>query len=382
MVTPQPTLSRVATLLLLTLCLTPALASQGRPSGLRGAVERFEQAIADEHVLGAVLLVTQGDQVLLHEALGHRDAARERPMKPDALFRMASNTKAVTAAAVLTLVDEGKVGLDDPVAKWFPTFTGPRGGAVTIRHLLTHSSGLRIPTLFLQPLTQRSEQNPDAPNLVQECARFGEVGPVEEPGKTYSYSNPGYNLLAGVVEVVTGEPFADYVQRRFYEPLGMVDSCHHETVADNDRMSEVVKEKGRGGWSVRWRPGGEPTLPFVRGSGGMISTAQDYERFARLFLDGGARGDRCLLSDESVAAATRDQLPHIPTNRYGFGWKITTYGWSHTGSDGTFVWCSPRRDLVGMVLTQTRTTPALTEARQQFRRDVHRAVPHLSADRR
>ena len=290
MVTPHPTTSRVAAALLLTLCLTTALASQGRPSGLRRAVERFEQAIAEEHVLGAVLLVTRGDEVLLYEALGHRDAARERPMKPDALFRMASNTKAVTAAAVLTLVDEGKVGLDDPVAKWFPTFTGPRGGAVTIRQLLTHSSGLRIPTLFLQPLTQRSEQNPDAPNLVQECARFGEVGPAEEPGKTYSYSNPGYNLLAGVVEVVTGEPFADYVQRRFYGPLGMVDSCHHETVADNDRMSEVVKEKDGGGWSVRWRPGGAPTLPFVRGSGGMISTAQDYERFARLFLDGGARG--------------------------------------------------------------------------------------------
>ena len=171
---PQPTLPRSAALLL-ALCLTSALASQGRPSGLRRAIQRFEQAIADEHVLGAVLLVTQGDQVLLHEALGHRDAARERPMQPDALFRMASNTKAVTAAAVLTLVDEGKVGLDDPVAKWFPTFTGPRGGAVTIRHLLTHSSGLRIPTLFLQPLTQCSEQNPDAPNLVQECARFGEV---------------------------------------------------------------------------------------------------------------------------------------------------------------------------------------------------------------
>lgn len=354
-----------------------ALSAQGQAAALRAAVAGIERAIEQQHVLGAVLLVTQGDRVLVHESLGHRDVAQTRAMKKDTLFRMASNTKAVTAAAILTLVDDGEVGLDDKVSRWFPTFAGERGGAVTIRQLLTHSSGLRIPTLFVYPLTKKSAENPDAPNLVQECARFGEVGPAVAPGATYSYSNPGYNLLAGVVELASGKPFADYCRERFYAPLGMKDSCHHEDVADNDRMSVVVKEKDGGGWRVRWRPHGEPTLPFVRGSGGMISTASDYERFARLFLRGGEHEGHQLLSRERIADATEDQIPHIEPQRYGFGWRITSFGWSHTGSDGTYVWCSPARDLVGMVLTQTQTTPALTEVRQQFRRDVHEAVARV-----
>jgi len=354
-----------------------ALSAQGQAAALRAAVAGIERAIEQQHVLGAVLLVTQGDRVLVHESLGHRDVAQTRAMKKDTLFRMASNTKAVTAAAILTLVDDGEVGLDDKVSRWFPTFAGERGGAVTIRQLLTHSSGLRIPTLFVYPLTKKSAEHPDAPNLVQECARFGEVGPAVAPGATYSYSNPGYNLLAGVVELASGKPFADYCRERFYAPLGMKDSCHHEDVADNDRMSVVVKEKDGGGWRVRWRPHGEPTLPFVRGSGGMISTASDYERFARLFLRGGEHEGHQLLSRERIADATEDQIPHIEPQRYGFGWRITSFGWSHTGSDGTYVWCSPARDLVGMVLTQTQTTPALTEVRQQFRRDVHEAVARV-----
>ncbi len=361
--------------LLLTLALQArAVVAQHASEELLEAVARFAESVEQEHVLGAVLMVTQGDRVLVHEAIGHRDVQRTRPMEKDTLIRMASNTKAVTAAAVLTLVEQGKVGLQDKVAKWFPTFAGERGGAVTIHQLLTHSSGLRIPTLFVYPLTKNSDADPDAPNLVQECARFGEVGPAEVPGATYSYSNPGYNLLAGVVELASGQPFADYCQERFYEPLGMKDSCHHETVADNDRMSVVVKKNGDGGWKAVWRPHGEPTLPFVRGSGGMISTTGDYEKFARLFLRGGEHEGRQLLSRELVADATEDQIPLIEPQRYGFGWKIDYRGFSHTGSDGTMVWCDPSRDLVGMVFTQTQTSPQLTEARQRFRKDVTAAV--------
>ena len=132
--------------------------------------------------------------MLLHEAFGSRDVQGKQPMQKDTLFRMASNTKAITAAAVLTLVDEGKLALDDPIAKWFPTWSEGLAGKVTVQQLLTHSSGLRIDSLFLMPLLAKSDQHPDAPNLILECARFAEVGPKEEPGKSYSYSNPGYNI--------------------------------------------------------------------------------------------------------------------------------------------------------------------------------------------
>ena len=357
------------------LVLAPAGSAQEDGPALRAAVARFAETVKQGEVLGAVLMVTQGDRVLVHEALGHRDVAREAPMQKDTLFRMASNTKAVTAAAILALVEDGDVELDGPIARWFPTFEGGRGSEVTIRQLLTHSSGLRIPTLFVYPLTSKSDAHPNAPDLVTECARFGEIGPSRAPGATYSYSNPGYNLLAGVVELASERPFADFCRARFYEPLGMKDSCHHETVADNDRMSVVVQAQGEGRWRVRWRPHGAPTVPFVRGSGGMISTAADFERFARLFVEAGARGGRPQLAPATVAAATRDQLPHIEDARYGFGWRIIDGGFSHSGSDGTYAWCSPDRRLVGLVFTQTQSSKALTAARERFRADVLAAIP-------
>ena len=357
------------------LVLAPAGRAQEEGPALRAAVARFAETVKQGEVLGAVLMVTQGDRVLVHEALGHRDVAREAPMQKDTLFRMASNTKAVTAAAILALVEDGDVELDGPIARWFSTFEGGRGSEVTIRQLLTHSSGLRIPTLFVYPLTSKSDAHPNAPDLVTECARFGEIGPSRAPGATYSYSNPGYNLLAGVVELASERPFADFCRARFYEPLGMKDSCHHETVADNDRMSVVVQARGEGRWRVRWRPHGAPTVPFVRGSGGMISTAADFERFARLFVEAGARNGRPLLAPATVAAATRDQLPHIEDARYGFGWRIINGGFSHSGSDGTYAWCSPDRRLVGLVFTQTQSSKALTAARERFRADVLAAIP-------
>lgn len=364
------------------LVLAPAGSAQEDGPALRAAVARFAETVKQGDVLGAVLMVTQGDRVLVHEALGHRDVARAEPMQEDTLFRMASNTKAVTAAAILALVEDGEVELDGPVARWFPTFEGGRGSDVTIRQLLTHSSGLRIPTLFVYPLTSKSDAHPNAPDLVTECARFGAIGPSRAPGATYSYSNPGYNLLAGVVELASGRPFADFCRARFYEPLGMKDTCHHETVADNDRMSVVVQAQGEGRWRVRWRPHGAPTVPFVRGSGGMISTAADFERFARLFVEAGARGGRPLLAPATVAAATRDQLPHIEDARYGFGWRIIDGGFSHSGSDGTYAWCSPDRRLVGLVFTQTQSSKTLTAARERFRADVLAAIPPGETARR
>ena len=105
----------------------------------------------------------------------------------------------------------------------------------------------------------------------------------------------------------------------------------------------------------------------------MISTAADYQRFARLFLSAGEHEGRPLLSADLVAEATKDQCEHLE-DRYGFGWRITRFGWSHTGSHGSYVWCNPDLDLVGVVLTQTRTSSQLTRARKRFRQEITRAL--------
>ncbi|MFN3242523.1 MAG: serine hydrolase domain-containing protein [Planctomycetota bacterium] len=347
-------------------------------AALRQAAAGIEQLVTENDLRGAVVLVTRGTSIVLHEAYGCRDVAGEQPMQKDTLFRMASNTKAVTAAAILHLVERGKVGLDDPASRWFGTFGSGKAAAITVHHLLTHTSGLTIGTLFVQPLMQPSERHPDAPNLVLECARFGEIGPTAAPGSSYSYSNPGYNTLAGIVTLAGEREFEAYCREAFYRPLGMADTCNLETRADLSRMSAVMVRAADGSWRARWQPGDAPTLPFVRGSGGLITTAVDYAKFARLFVTGGVAGERRILSEDSVARMTGNRIPHLKGRSYGYGWGIAADGsFSHTGSDGTMVWCDPARDLVGMVLTQTQRSKRLGPARSAFRKAVAAACPVL-----
>lgn len=343
---------------------------------LARAAGLLTETVAAGELLGAVVLVARGNTIVMHEAFGWRDPAHVKPMAKDSLFRMASNTKAVTAAAILALVDDGKVALDDAAAKFLPTFAQGDAAKITIRQLLTHTSGLRIKTLFLSPLMTKSTQHPDAPNLLLEALRFGEVGPAVTPNTTYGYSNPGYNTLAAVVEVASGQSYAKFCKARFYDPLGMRDSNNHETTADLTRMSAVVRAGEPGQWDVRWQPGDPPTVPFVRGSGGMISTAPDFARFCRMLLDGGRCGERTILSAAAVRASTRSQTGHIAKASYGFGWRIEASGaFVHGGSDGTFAWCDPARDLIGILFTQTQGGPKLDQQLLAARKLIDAACP-------
>ena len=152
---------------------------------------------------------------------------------------------------------------------------------------------------------------PDGPSLQAEVARFGAIGAEEKPGTSYSYSNPGYNTLGALIEVVAGQPLEAYLKEHLYAPLGMTDTCNHESRAKHARMSAVFRRESTGaGWRVRWQPGDDPDYPFVRASGGMISTPRDYLAFCQMFLDRGRHGDARILSERSVAAATSPQTTH------------------------------------------------------------------------
>ena len=143
------------------------------------------------------------------------------------------------------------------------------------------------------PLIQKSSKHPDAPKLLLEVQRFGDVGVKEPVGTTYSYSNAGYNTLGALIEIASGKPLEVFLKERIYAPLGMVDSYHHE-VADKldgklERMS-VVYYKRQGNWVEGWKPGNQPQYPFVRASGGMISTAMDYRHPFKLGVQYETRG--------------------------------------------------------------------------------------------
>jgi CubicO group peptidase (beta-lactamase class C family) len=172
---------------------------------LQQGLKLFEDAVEKDDIRGAVLLVARNGKIVFHEAVGWRNKETQLPMQPDSLFRMASNTKAFVATAVMMLSEEGKLSPDDLLYKHLSAFDNEKFNEIKIRHLLSHTSGLRIKTLFLEPLMKKSSEFPDAPTLQLEVNLFAGVGPKFPPGTTYSYNNPGYNTLGAVVEVESGK---------------------------------------------------------------------------------------------------------------------------------------------------------------------------------
>lgn len=348
--------------------------SQGKPEDvgmssaiLQGGVQLYREAVERGDLVGAVLLVAKDGKVVLHEAVGWRNKGKNLPMEKGTMFRMASNTKPTIATSIAILVEEGKLSWDDPVRKHIPSWDNYRAGFIQIRHLLNHTSGLRIPTLFLAPYMTPSAEHPDAPSLKLEAARFGEVGAEVIPGTSYSYSNPGFNTLGALVEIASGQSLESFLDQRIYTPLGMHDSYNHELPekldGKLDRMGAVYYQRDAGGaWTPGWEPGDPPQVPFVRASGGMISTAMDYAVFCQTFLNGGVYGGERILKEETVARVTADTYLAGGEWRpergvrvgYGMGWGVAEDGtFSHTGSDGTGAWVDPNEDLIVLVFTQT-----------------------------
>lgn len=346
-----------------------------RAGPLHSAVELYRSAIAHDDLLGAVLLVARNGKVAVYEAMGWRDLEKTQAMPADEMFRMASNTKPVIATAIAVLQEQGKLRYDAPLREYIPAFDNYRGGFILIQHLLTHTSGLRIKSYFLEPLMKASRAHPGAPSLVMEVERFGAVGASVTPGTTFSYSNAGFNTLAGLVELRSGSGLEAFLKRAIYEPLGMKDSYNLEVAGHLDgklsRMG-VVYFKQDGHWKVAWKPGDPPTTPFARGSGGMVSTAWDYASFAQMFLNGGIYAGHRILKPETVQTMTTSQTRSmgISTFDYGYGWCIDVANdtFFHPGSDGTYAWVDRRNGIVGVILTQIaeRSTMYLQEAFQKL----------------
>lgn len=335
------------------------------PEILDAGVSLFRKAVEEDKIRNVVLLVARNGKVVLHEAIGWKDKENGIPLKKDAMFRMASNTKPVIASGISILCEEEKIQYSDLVRKHIPSFDNYRSGTVTIHHLLTHTSGFRIRPIFYQPLIQKSREHPDAPNLILEVNRFGETGMEVKPGTSYSYSNAGFNTLGALIELISQDPLEVFLRNKIYDPLGMKDTYHHE-VAEKldgklDRMS-VVYYKRDGKWTIGWKPGDPPQYPFVRASGGMISTAYDYAIFCQMFLNGGIYNGKRILTVETVKRMT---IPHTRSVYnaeerenmeafYGYGWIVFKDGsFAHSGSDGTSAVINPDLHLIVLVFTQS-----------------------------
>jgi methyl acetate hydrolase len=266
---------------------------------LLGAVNRGDTP-------GVVAVVVNLDGTLYEGAAGKLDAAHNVPMPVDAIFSIASMTKPVTSVAIMQLFEEGKLGLDDPVSKYLPGFdnleaitkfnekdatfeTRPAKRSMTIRHLLTHTSGIGYD--FTNPIEHRLTEKTHKEEW--------ELPLLNDPGEKWNYSS-STAVLGMIVEKISGGTLELYFQKHIFEPLGMMDTSYAVPLAKQSRVATKYSRANGQLKAQAARPiPATPTAPF-RGDGGLYSTAQDYGRFMRMFLDGGRIGVARVLTERSV----------------------------------------------------------------------------------
>ncbi len=330
-------------------------------------VELCEELTASDVLPAVAVAIVRGDRRLGPVAFGRRRLDDPVPtIGPDDRFVIASLTKPVVALGVLSLVEQGRIALNDRVSEHLPEYRDAPKRPTTIRHLLTHTSGLPDALPNNVPLRQRH-----AP-LSDFVAGACDIALDFPPGRGVQYQSLGYALLGEIIQRVSGLSCGEFLQHQFFGPLGMTStSLGGELATDGGPVVEirVPREMSDGAdwnWNSRyWQELGAPW-------GGMISTAGDLARFCAMMLGGGALGTSRVLSAASVAAATRNQLEafhDVPesdrrTRPWGFGWRLNwlahaacfsdllpqeAYG--HWGATGTLFWVNPATDAAAVILS-------------------------------
>jgi len=354
----------------------------------KSITDALQPFIENHTIAGAVTLVADKDKVLSLETVGDADVAAKKPMRLDNLFWIASMTKPVTATAVLMLQDEGKLSVDDPVAKYLPELArlktaDGKPASLTLRHLLTHTSGMAEAT----PQESRA-----ARNLADLIPYYAEKPLQFVPGTKWQYCQSGINSLGRIVEVVSGQSFPEFLQKRLFDPLAMKDTTFYPT---QEQMARLAKSYQATGGKLEETP-----VAFLAGrdasahdhvpaaNGGLFSTAQDYGRFCQMLLNQGSLGGRQYLKPESVKLMSTIQTGDLKTgftegNGWGLGCCVVrnpqgvtavlspgTFG--HGGAYGTQAWIDPVKHVIYVLMVQRSNFP--NSDASDVRRAFHAAV--------
>jgi len=360
---------------------------------------------------GAVTLVARNGRIAHLEAQGLMDIETNKPMATNAMFRIMSMTKPVVGVAVMMLMEEGKIRLNDPVSKFIPQFKdlkvavpqsgpaagGQRGAApaearfytvppdreITIKDLLTHTSGLVSGTISNQEnrkvALKGKESNADY------IPRLGAVPLEFQPGTRWAYSaQAGFDTLVLVVEVVTGQKFDVFARQRIFEPLGMKDTFFYPAESYNPRIATLYSKTEKG--LVKQNNPNFMNGVFLSGGGGLFTTAEDYLQFGLMLVNGGQLNGKRLLSPRTVELMSSVHIPDTLPGRargesFGLSMRVISdpaqrgvflskgsFGWS--GAYGTHFWVDSKEKLVAVYMTQT----ANQEARADFETAVMQAV--------
>jgi CubicO group peptidase (beta-lactamase class C family) len=364
---------------------------------LQRITQMIQRRIDAGELAGAVTIVARRGRVAHHAAQGVTDLQSKQPMTPGAMFRIASMTKPIIGASIMLLVEEGRLRLNDPVARFIPEFRAmkvavPHAGTngdsrfsatpaereITIKDLLTHVSGLGSGPLGLGEIDKVARK--EGERLADYIPRLGRTPLEFQPGSRWAYSpGAGFETLGRVIEIASGMPLDRFFRTRIFDPLGMRDITFWPSDAQWPRVATVYT-RGPQGLTKAVMPNDTMSRNvYFRGSGGLYSTAEDYIPFGIMMANGGEMNGTRLLSRKSVEMMTAvhvpDTLPGRPAGE-GFGLSVRvvtnharrttmlsdgTYGWS--GAQGTHFVVDPREQLVGVLMVQT---PNNAEVRSEF----------------
>jgi CubicO group peptidase (beta-lactamase class C family) len=349
-------------LLITTTTRTPAQESTPSTKGIAAALQPF----VDRHELaGAVTLVANGDKFLSIDTVGYADVAAKRPMSPDATFWIASMSKPITAAGLMILVDEGKVSLDDPIEKHLPEFKGQWLVAEkdkdhmllkkpmrspTVRDVLDHTSGMPFVSAMEQPTIDVLP--------LRDAVRSYAMTPLQtEPGSKYAYSNAGINTAGRIIEVVGGMPYEEFLDKRLFTPLGMMDTTFWPSDSQLKRLAKSYKPtKSKDGLdettitALRYPLDDRKRFPVP--GGGLFSTAQDVGHFCQMVLNGGTFHGKRILTENAVKQMTSKQTGEALKEGYGLGWSVGDGNFGHGGAYATNMNIDPKRNLITVYMVQ------------------------------
>lgn len=402
---------------LASLPLRPASAAEGLPDGdptqlgfdpegLDGIEQAIRQLVDDGKLAGGSVLIARKGKTAYQVAVGSADREAGRPMAEDTIVRIASMTKPITSTAVMILVDDGKIDLDDPLSNYLPEFAhptvlraregetddmppfeiAPAEGEITIRQLLTHTSGLSYRFAGKPHLAEMyvragvSDGLSETPGSIGDNAwRIAQVPLLHDPGTAWEYSL-STDVLGRVVEVASGQSLDTFFRSRIFDPLGMDDTHFVLPEEKRDRLAAVYEPDEDGGIRpLDARPeqhgplvysASYPTWDdgaYYSGGAGLVSTLGDYSRFLQMLLNEGELDGVRVLEPGTVEAMTTDQVGDLEPPDWGHGrgfgfgfgvatgegeapWAVGSYSWG--GFFNTYFWVDPRNELVGVVFSQ------------------------------
>jgi CubicO group peptidase (beta-lactamase class C family) len=342
--------------------------------------------------------VARKGKIVYHKAFGTSDAETKRKLQKDDIFRLASQSKAITATAVMMLWEEGKFQLDDPISKYIPEFknpkvldsvladgtylTKPADKEISIRHLLTHTSGIGYGVIDSDARIKKIYKDAGIIDLfttkkitiATNIKKLAVLPLHHNPGEKFTYSE-SYDVLGYFIEIVSGMPFDRYLRTHIFEPLEMSNTAFYLPKSKENRLV-AVQTNAAGKWTNYPTTFYDPKYPitgakqFFSGGAGLSSTAEDYAKFLQMYLNNGELNGIRLLSRTTIKVIMANQIgdlfPKNPESFYGLAFRVQTNqgeGAGGNGSIGTFSWggyfntsyfADPEEQIIGILLKQTQ----------------------------